>query len=60
VLTHTHTHRSWCDAIRSHTINSLSFGTSYPGMKNPLDGAKAKQPARGDDTTGMFQYFLKV
>lgn len=44
----------------SHTINSLSFGTSYPGMKNPLDGAKLQQPHHGDDTTGMFQYFLKV
>uniref|UniRef100_A0A7S0RFI5 Endoplasmic reticulum vesicle transporter C-terminal domain-containing protein n=1 Tax=Chlamydomonas leiostraca TaxID=1034604 RepID=A0A7S0RFI5_9CHLO len=44
----------------SHTINSLSFGTSYPGMRNPLDNVKAKQPQRGDDVTGMFQYFLKV
>lgn len=22
----------------SHTINGLSFGEFYPGMKNPLDG----------------------
>lgn len=22
----------------SHTVNKLSFGKPYPGMKNPLDG----------------------
>lgn len=41
-----------------HTIHKLSFGQTFPGMRNPLDGAQAgytKQPA-----SGMFQYFLKV
>ncbi len=27
----------------THTINKLSFGKAYPGMKNPLDGVSFKQ-----------------
>ncbi len=45
----------------SHIIHKLSFGTQYPGMKNPLDGIRA--PAKGptpDEPVGMYQYFLKV
>ena len=49
----------------SHTINKLSFGTPYPGMRNPLDNVHIKQgPGKGgtpaSETTGMYQYFLKV
>ena len=40
----------------SHTINHLSFGTDYPGMKNPLDELIRVQTHR----TSMYQYFLKV
>lgn len=40
----------------SHTINSLSFGETFPGAINPLDGVK-KSVAEG---TGMFQYFVKL
>jgi endoplasmic reticulum-Golgi intermediate compartment protein 3 len=48
----------------SHTINKLSFGLPYPGMKNPLDG-QHNPPTRGAlgakaPDAGMFQYFLKV
>lgn len=47
----------------SHVIHKLSFGTPYPGMKNPLDGvrmAAPKAPQSQPEPTGMFQYFLKV
>ncbi|GAX82664.1 hypothetical protein CEUSTIGMA_g10090.t1 [Chlamydomonas eustigma] len=46
----------------THTINKLSFGKPYPGMKNPLDGVKVKRPPVGvhGQITGMYQYFLKV
>ncbi|KAJ1917561.1 ER-derived vesicles protein erv46 [Mycoemilia scoparia] len=39
----------------AHTINHLSFGASFKGQDNPLDGLKR------DATAGtMFQYFVKV
>lgn len=43
----------------SHTIHSLSFGHTYPGMKqNPLD---LVTKVCGEDTgTGLYQYFIKV
>ncbi len=52
-------------------IHKLSFGTPYPGMKNPLDNIKTAAPkstasAGGhaitspETPTGMYQYFLKV
>ncbi|PNH02779.1 Endoplasmic reticulum-Golgi intermediate compartment protein 3 [Tetrabaena socialis] len=41
-----------------HTVHRLSFGKPFPGMKNPLDTAKAEHTAA--TTSGMFQYFLKV
>lgn len=40
----------------THTINHLSFGTDYPGRKNPLDELERLQTHR----TSMYQYFLKV
>jgi endoplasmic reticulum-Golgi intermediate compartment protein 3 len=40
----------------SHSIKKLSFGDSYPGHKNPLDGA-SKTLKTG---TGMYQYYTKV
>jgi hypothetical protein len=40
----------------SHTINSLSFGEQYPGIKSPLDG----QVRSIIDTHGMYQYYIKV
>ncbi|KAA8492776.1 Endoplasmic reticulum-Golgi intermediate compartment protein 3 [Porphyridium purpureum] len=39
----------------SHTINHLSFGESFPGAKNPLDGVSKQQ-----DELGMYEYFVKV
>ncbi len=40
----------------SHTINTLSFGENFPGIKSPLDGE-----TRGvKDTHGMYQYYIKV
>ncbi|KAF5837666.1 endoplasmic reticulum vesicle transporter-domain-containing protein [Dunaliella salina] len=46
----------------SHTVHHLSFGKTYPGMKNPLDGAQAQQPFESATSPehGMFQYFLKI
>mmetsp|Transcript_40623 Transcript_40623/g.90320 ORF Transcript_40623/g.90320 Transcript_40623/m.90320 type:complete len:388 (-) Transcript_40623:87-1250(-) len=44
----------------SHTINRLTFGKAYPGMKNPLDGLKVKQVVGAQGSSGMYQYFLKV
>lgn len=45
----------------SHTVNKLSFGQDYPGMKNPLDRISVKQdPESLNAGSGMFQYFLKV
>lgn len=40
----------------SHTVNSLSFGDHYPGIRSPLDG----QTRALKDTHGMQQYFIKV
>ncbi len=40
----------------THTINSLSFGTNFPGYKSPLDG----QERVVQDTHGMHQYYIKV
>ncbi|GAM26503.1 hypothetical protein SAMD00019534_096780 [Acytostelium subglobosum LB1] len=40
----------------SHTINKMSFGNPYPGIKNPLEGV-VKTETTG---TGVFQYYLKV
>eukprot|EP00899_Mesostigma_viride_P021693 jgi/Mesvir1/29525/Mv07020-RA.1 len=41
----------------SHVINKLSFGADFPGVMNPLDGAKYMQEQREG---GMYQYFIKV
>ena len=40
----------------SHTVNTLSFGDTYPGIRNPLD----EQSRVVQDTHGMYQYYLKV
>lgn len=40
----------------SHTVNALSFGDQYPGIKSPLDG----QSRIVTDTHGMHQYYIKV
>lgn len=40
----------------THTINSLSFGDQYPGIRSPLDG----QIRKLEDTHGMYQYYIKV
>lgn len=40
----------------SHSVNSLSFGSHFPGIKSPLDG----QSRRVMDTHGMYQYYIKV
>ncbi|CAD6333431.1 unnamed protein product [Miscanthus lutarioriparius] len=40
----------------THKINKLSFGTEFPGVINPLDGAQWTQPA----SDGTYQYFIKV
>ncbi|KAG2483070.1 hypothetical protein HYH03_018053 [Edaphochlamys debaryana] len=57
---HVHDIAPFGDAVIDfrHTVHKLSFGQPYPGMKNPLDGAKAGYTAAA--ATGMFQYFLKV
>ena len=46
----------------SHTIHKLTFGESYPGMKNPLDGITVNQqgPRNPTGRPGMFQTFLRV
>ncbi len=51
----------------SHTIHRLAFGQEYPGMRNPLDGHKAKQrPLKithmegNIPAGGTYQYFVKV
>ena len=41
----------------SHTIQSLSFGKPYPGIRNPLDGASVENEKT---TSFMYQYFLKI
>lgn len=40
----------------SHVINKMSFGPSYPGQVNPLDGYSQIS----DVDTGTFKYFIKV
>lgn len=40
----------------THTINSLSFGETFPGINNPLDG----QSRAIQDTHGMYQYYVKI
>ena len=40
----------------THTINSLSFGENFPGIKSPLDGAARNV----EDRHGMYQYYIKV
>ena len=61
---HVHDIAPFGDALLdfTHSISKLSFGRSYPGMKNPLDGIKVKRPPPGPQgpVTGMYQYFLKV
>lgn len=47
----------------THTVNKLSFGKEYPGMKNPLDDSAPRQQVNSENLKGkpgMFQYFLKV
>lgn len=40
----------------SHTINDISFGPSFPGLKKPLEGVQriADQPG------GVYRYYLKI
>ena len=40
----------------SHTVNSLSFGDSFPGVRNPLDD----EVRHVNDTHGMYQYYIKI
>jgi endoplasmic reticulum-Golgi intermediate compartment protein 3 len=40
----------------THTINSLSFGDHFPGIKSPLDG----EYRNVGDTHGMYQYYVKI
>lgn len=40
----------------THTIESLSFGDHFPGIKSPLDS----ETRTIQDTHGMFQYYIKV
>jgi hypothetical protein len=40
----------------THTVNSLSFGDTFPGVRSPLDG----QQRSLNDTHGMYQYYVKV
>jgi hypothetical protein len=40
----------------SHIIHDLSFGPSYPGVHNPLDGSERIL----HDISGTFKYFLKI
>lgn len=44
------------DVNVSHIIHDLSFGPSYPGVHNPLDGSERIL----HDISGTFKYFLKV
>lgn len=46
----------------SHVIHHLSFGTHFPGQKNPLDGAVRGdvQTTGSDVASGVHQYFIKV
>jgi hypothetical protein len=40
----------------THTVNSLSFGDHFPGIKSPLDG----ETRSIKDTHGMYQYYVKI
>lgn len=40
----------------THTVNSLRFGSHFPGINSPLDGEERKI----EDTHGMYQYYIKV
>ncbi|XP_010535613.1 PREDICTED: endoplasmic reticulum-Golgi intermediate compartment protein 3-like [Tarenaya hassleriana] len=40
----------------SHRVNRLAFGDYFPGVVNPLDGAKWSQ----ETLNGVYQYFIKV
>ncbi|XP_009408557.3 uncharacterized protein LOC103990964 [Musa acuminata AAA Group] len=40
----------------SHVIHDLSFGPSYPGIHNPLDGTTRML----HDTSGTFKYYIKI
>ncbi len=40
----------------THTVNSLSFGDHFPGVRSPLDG----EVRTVKDTHGMYQYYIKV
>lgn len=40
----------------SHTVNSLSFGESFPGVRSALEG-ESRSPG---DTHGMQQYYIKI
>jgi len=42
----------------SHHIRSLSFGASFPGQKNPLDGTVKSLPA--SQSMGQHEYFTKI
>ncbi|CAN0824456.1 Endoplasmic reticulum-Golgi intermediate compartment protein 3 [Linum grandiflorum] len=47
----------------SHHINSLSFGESFPGVVNPLDGQMFTDFSvvwTQESPSGMYQYFIKV
>lgn len=43
----------------SHIIHRLSFGTTYPGRKDPLDGHVEILDSQGPVNV-MFQYFVKI
>ena len=40
----------------THTVNALSFGDHFPGVRSPLDG----EVRSVKDTHGMYQYYIKV
>lgn len=40
----------------SHTIHTLSFGTPFPGIVNPLDGMAGAT----EHGPAMFQFYIKV
>lgn len=42
----------------THRIDRLSFGTSFPGAKEPLNGVERKEQHQSQ--TGMYQYYIKV
>ncbi|KYQ90746.1 endoplasmic reticulum-golgi intermediate compartment protein 3 [Tieghemostelium lacteum] len=54
---HVHDFQSFKGSFNmSHTINRLSFGNDYPGIKNPLDEVTKTEMVG----VGMFQYFVKI